>query len=147
MPRPPRLQAWVFGALDVTGETNPRAPLYYLYAAVYGLPLVRNGFDQDSFSVGLLLLGALHLQVGAAAAGRRRPGGAAAAAAQSRRRLTSSVLPGGGRCKAPTQRRPAPRLAQAFSSSLHRTAASLHRPGGTLPIAAAPPPCRWSAWQ
>eukprot|EP00878_Enallax_costatus_P009197 GHUV01009615.1.p1 GENE.GHUV01009615.1~~GHUV01009615.1.p1 ORF type:complete len:265 (+),score=68.25 GHUV01009615.1:154-948(+) len=49
--------AWVLGALQ---SDNPRP--YYWAAALYALPLLRNGFDQDWFSISLLLLGAAHVQ-------------------------------------------------------------------------------------
>lgn len=42
-----------------------RARLYYLFAAVYALPSLRNGFNLDSFSVACLLLGIAHVQVAA----------------------------------------------------------------------------------
>lgn len=53
-------QAWVFAAL----EDEERARLYYWFAALYALPLLRNGFDFDGFSVAMLLVGVAHVQVG-----------------------------------------------------------------------------------
>jgi hypothetical protein len=50
-------QAWVFQAL----ESDNR--IYYGYAALYALPLFRNGFDQDWFSITLLLACVVHVQV------------------------------------------------------------------------------------
>jgi hypothetical protein len=52
------VQAWVLGALQ---SEAPRP--YYWAAALYVLPLLRNGLDQDWFSWTLLLLGAAHVQV------------------------------------------------------------------------------------
>lgn len=52
-------QAWVLGALQ---SDSPRP--FYWAAALYSLPLLRNGLDQDWFSLSLLLLGVLHMQVG-----------------------------------------------------------------------------------
>lgn len=51
-------QAWVLGALQ---SEAPRP--YYWAAALYALPLLRNGLDQDWFSWTLLLLGVAHVQV------------------------------------------------------------------------------------
>lgn len=56
---PLQLQAWILGALQ---SDSPRP--YYWAAALYALPLLRNGFDQDWFSISMLLLGAAHIQVG-----------------------------------------------------------------------------------
>jgi hypothetical protein len=52
------MQAWVLGALQ---SEAPRP--YYWAAALYTLPLLRNGLDQDWFSWTLLLLGVAHVQV------------------------------------------------------------------------------------
>lgn len=49
--------AWVLGALQ---SEAPRP--YYWAAALYALPLLRNGLDQDWFSWTLLLLGVAHVQ-------------------------------------------------------------------------------------
>lgn len=49
--------AWVLGALQ---SETPRP--YYWAAALYALPLLRNGLDQDWFSWTLLLLGVAHVQ-------------------------------------------------------------------------------------
>ncbi|KAK9828117.1 hypothetical protein WJX81_006542 [Elliptochloris bilobata] len=51
--------AWVFAAFD----DPQRARLYYLFAAVYAVPSLRNGFTLDSFSIACLLLGIVHVQV------------------------------------------------------------------------------------
>jgi hypothetical protein len=52
------LQAWVLGALQ---SNNPRP--FYWAAALYALPLLRNGLDQDWFSLALLMTGIAHMQV------------------------------------------------------------------------------------
>ncbi|KAF6259889.1 hypothetical protein COO60DRAFT_1700630 [Scenedesmus sp. NREL 46B-D3] len=49
--------AWVLGALQ---SEAPRP--YYWAAALYTLPLLRNGLEQDWFSWTLLLLGVVHVQ-------------------------------------------------------------------------------------
>ena len=54
------LQAWVFAAID--DETQ--AAKYYAFAAVYALPLIRNGFQFDSFLAAAVLMCAAHVQVG-----------------------------------------------------------------------------------
>ena len=48
----------MFAALD----DPQRARLYYLLAAVYAVPSLRNGFTLDSFSIACLLLGIAHVQ-------------------------------------------------------------------------------------
>ena len=53
------LQAWIFAAID----DEAQAAKYYAYAAVYALPLLRNGFTIDSFLVAAVLLCAAHVQV------------------------------------------------------------------------------------
>lgn len=56
---PPCLQAWILPAL-----TNPeRAPLYYSLAALYAAPLLRNGFDLDSYVWAMWALMIVHIQV------------------------------------------------------------------------------------
>jgi hypothetical protein len=48
----------------VLGALQSEAPRpYYWAAALYTLPLLRNGLDQDWFSWTLLLLGVAHVQV------------------------------------------------------------------------------------
>eukprot|EP00775_Hariotina_reticulata_P009360 gene9360-9523_t len=49
--------AWILGALQ---SDNPRP--FYWAAALYALPLLRNGLDQDWFSLTLLLTGIAHMQ-------------------------------------------------------------------------------------
>ena len=56
------LQAWIFAAVD---SDNPR--LYYWFAALYALPLLRNGFDFDWFTWAMLGAGVVHVQVGGSA--------------------------------------------------------------------------------
>ncbi|GBF96838.1 hypothetical protein Rsub_09694 [Raphidocelis subcapitata] len=56
--------AWVLAALE--DEANAR--LYYWFAGLYALPLLVNGFDQDAFSIALLLTGAVHVQAARIAA-------------------------------------------------------------------------------
>lgn len=51
-------QAWVLGALQ---SDSPRP--YYYAAALYALPLLRNGLELDWFSWALLLVGIVHIQV------------------------------------------------------------------------------------
>ncbi|KAA6426412.1 MAG: hypothetical protein FRX49_03523, partial [Trebouxia sp. A1-2] len=51
--------AWVFAAID--DETQ--AAKYYAFAAVYALPLIRNGFQFDSFLAVAVLLCAAHVQL------------------------------------------------------------------------------------
>lgn len=53
------LQAWVFAAID----DEAQAAKYYAFAAVYALPLIRNGFQIDLFLVAAVLLCAAHVQV------------------------------------------------------------------------------------
>ena len=50
----------MFAAID--DETQ--AAKYYAFAAVYALPLIRNGFQFDSFLAVAVLLCAAHVQVG-----------------------------------------------------------------------------------
>lgn len=52
-------QAFAQGAL--TSE-NPR--LWYWATALYAMPLLRNGFELDWFSIAMVVLGAAHVQVG-----------------------------------------------------------------------------------
>lgn len=52
-------QAWVLAGIS----DDRRAPLYYGLAALYALPLLRSGFELDSFAIGMLLLGIVHVQV------------------------------------------------------------------------------------
>lgn len=51
--------AWVFAAID--DETQ--AAKYYAFAAVYALPLIRNGFQFDSFLAAAVLMCAAHVQL------------------------------------------------------------------------------------
>ena len=53
------MQAWVFAAID--DEAN--AAKYYAFAAAYTLPLLRNGFNFDTFLILSVLLCAVHVQV------------------------------------------------------------------------------------
>ncbi len=53
------LQAWVFAAID----DEAQAAKFYTFAAVYALPLIRNGFHFDSFLVAAVLICAAHVQV------------------------------------------------------------------------------------
>lgn len=52
-------QAFAQGALT---SDNPR--LWYWAAALYAMPLLRNGFELDWFSIAMVVLGAAHVQVG-----------------------------------------------------------------------------------
>ena len=53
------LQAWIFAAID----DDAQAAKYYAFAAVYALPLLRNGFTFDGFLVAAVLICAAHVQV------------------------------------------------------------------------------------
>ena len=53
------LQAWVFAAID----DEEQAAKYYAFAAVYTLPLLRNGFTFDGFLAAAVLICAAHVQV------------------------------------------------------------------------------------
>ena len=53
------LQAWVFAAID----DEEQATKYYTFAAVYTLPLLRNGFTFDGFLAAAVLVCAAHVQV------------------------------------------------------------------------------------
>lgn len=54
-----RTQAWILPAL-----TRPeRAPLYYSLAALYAVPLLRNGFDFDAYVWTMYALMIVHVQV------------------------------------------------------------------------------------
>lgn len=53
-------QAWVFAALD---DEDGKARLYYWFAALYALPLLRSGFDFDWFTIAMLVTGIAHVQV------------------------------------------------------------------------------------
>lgn len=53
------LQAWVFAAID----DEAQAAKYYAFAAVYTLPLLRNGFTLDGFVAIAVLICAAHVQV------------------------------------------------------------------------------------
>ena len=53
------LQAWVFAAID----DEEQATKYYAFAAVYALPLLRNGFTFDGFLAAAVLVCAAHVQV------------------------------------------------------------------------------------
>lgn len=53
------MQAWVFAAVD--DETQ--AAKYYAFAAVYAVPLLRNGFTFDGFLAAAVLFCAVHVQV------------------------------------------------------------------------------------
>jgi len=55
--------AWIFAAVD---SDNPR--LYYWFAALYALPLLRNGFDFDWFTWAMLGAGVVHVQAARIAA-------------------------------------------------------------------------------
>ncbi len=50
----------MFAAIDDEGQ----AAKYYAFAAVYALPLIRNGFHFDSFLATAVLICAAHVQVG-----------------------------------------------------------------------------------
>ena len=52
-------QAWVFAAID----DEAQAAKYYAFAAVYTLPLLRNGFTLDGFLTIAVLICAAHVQV------------------------------------------------------------------------------------
>ena len=54
------IQAWIFSAL----EDEELSHVYYLFAALYSLPMLNRGFSQDAFSIATLVLGLLHIQVG-----------------------------------------------------------------------------------
>ncbi|KAK9868802.1 hypothetical protein WJX84_000937 [Apatococcus fuscideae] len=51
--------AWIFSAL----EDEELSQVYYLFAALYSLPMLNRGFSQDAFSIATLVLGLLHIQV------------------------------------------------------------------------------------
>eukprot|EP01025_Chloroclados_australasicus_P018176 TRINITY_DN19415_c0_g3_i3.p1 TRINITY_DN19415_c0_g3~~TRINITY_DN19415_c0_g3_i3.p1 ORF type:complete len:189 (-),score=15.52 TRINITY_DN19415_c0_g3_i3:168-734(-) len=51
--------AWVFAAIE--DETNKN--VYYAFAAVYLTPWIMQGFDVDAWSVFILILGVMHVQV------------------------------------------------------------------------------------
>ena len=52
-------QAWILPALQ-----NPdRAALFYTYAALYSYPLLKDGFDIEGYTLVMLLLGIIHIQV------------------------------------------------------------------------------------
>ncbi|KAK9828215.1 hypothetical protein WJX74_003690 [Apatococcus lobatus] len=51
--------AWIFAAL----EDEELRQVYYLFAALYGLPMLSRGFSQDAFSIATVILGVLHIQV------------------------------------------------------------------------------------
>lgn len=53
------LQAWIFAAID----DEAHAAKYYAFAAVYTLPLLRNGFTLDGFLAVAVLICAAHVQV------------------------------------------------------------------------------------
>lgn len=53
------LQAWVFAAID----DDAQAAKYYAFAAIYTLPLLRNGFTFDGFLAAAVLICAAHVQV------------------------------------------------------------------------------------
>ena len=53
------MQAWVFAAID----DEDQAAKFYVFAAVYALPLIRNGFHFDAFLVAAVLICAAHVQV------------------------------------------------------------------------------------
>lgn len=50
----------MFAAID----DEAQAAKYYAFAAVYTLPLLRNGFTFDGFLVAAVLICAAHVQVG-----------------------------------------------------------------------------------
>lgn len=52
-------QAWIFAAQ----EDSDKARQYYTFAALYALPLLTNGFNQDAFSIAAVLACAAHVQV------------------------------------------------------------------------------------
>lgn len=52
------MQAWIFAAL----EDEELRQVYYLFAALYGLPMLSRGFSQDAFSIATVILGLLHIQ-------------------------------------------------------------------------------------
>ena len=107
-------------------EANARA--YYWFAALYALPLLTNGFDQDAFSIALLLTGAVHVQVGPAAAAR----GCGLVGARSRARPPpqgEGVCDPGFRacCDSPLPRRPWASLADPNPDPPPAPAGGAHR--------------------
>lgn len=55
-------QAWLWAGLQAAEEGDRDPRVYYLYSFMYALPAVRNGFEQDWFSVSMLVLCVLHVQ-------------------------------------------------------------------------------------
>lgn len=55
------LQAWILPAIQA--DSAAKGKLYYIFAALYAAPLLRSGFDVDTFTWLLLFLGILHSQV------------------------------------------------------------------------------------